>query len=275
LEIPDPRKASGDLANRLVNAFTRLSSRSIGRLVEEQLMDCRTPDGARKIASGAAVLAAELTQTDRRHLDSAVFELLGVKDTEQQELLVNKLYQEVARHFRRIRVVEIQKQEQRLKSAVRRFSIDELAADAWDAAELAHWTTLDQWLNKQTSKPSQRFVIPEGERASLVASSDMYDRNAVYFGAGKHATRINCASRSQAELLAMLADLGFRGPVTVPTSEAECAAMLAQLRELLAEHRTKFEALAASRSNEERTQSKIIDLLMHWTIHGRPTSVLH
>jgi hypothetical protein len=149
LDIPDPRKASVEIGQRIINAFNQLAVRPIGRMVEERLMECRTSDAAKKIANGPPVLPDELKQTDRRALDDAVFELLGVNNPQEREALIDQLYLETARHFRRIRVVEIQKQEQRSRGAARRFSIDELAVDAWDAAELSNWNNLDEWLGKR------------------------------------------------------------------------------------------------------------------------------
>ena len=44
MEVPDPRGVSADLAKRLANALERMGKRDVGRLVEEQLMDCHTPE---------------------------------------------------------------------------------------------------------------------------------------------------------------------------------------------------------------------------------------
>jgi hypothetical protein len=52
LEVPDPRAASPAIARRIVAAFDRLTQRPSGRLVEEQLMDCHSPEKAHAIASG-------------------------------------------------------------------------------------------------------------------------------------------------------------------------------------------------------------------------------
>ena len=77
LEVPDPRGVSAEVAKRLADALDRMGNRDVGRLVEEQLMDCHTPERARKLAAGPLVLSDELQQSDRRDLDDAVFELLG------------------------------------------------------------------------------------------------------------------------------------------------------------------------------------------------------
>lgn len=66
LEVPNPKGLSGDTRSKLWSAFRSMQDRSIGRLVEEQLMDCHSPERARKIADGPVVLAAELKHPDRR-----------------------------------------------------------------------------------------------------------------------------------------------------------------------------------------------------------------
>ena len=52
LEVPDPRAASPAVARRIVAAFDRLTQRPSGRMVEEQLMECHSPEKAHAIASG-------------------------------------------------------------------------------------------------------------------------------------------------------------------------------------------------------------------------------
>ncbi len=91
----------------------RMGKREVGRLVEEQLMDCHTPERARRLAAGPLVLSNELRQPDRRELDDAVLQLLGVSDPTERDELIDRLYEATARHFRDIRVVEIEKMEQR------------------------------------------------------------------------------------------------------------------------------------------------------------------
>ena len=92
-------------------------------------MECKSSERAKKLAENPIELPEELKQPDRRALDLAVFELLGVSNASEREKLVDELHWETANHFRQIRIVEIQKQEQRAKSEGREFRTDELAAD--------------------------------------------------------------------------------------------------------------------------------------------------
>jgi hypothetical protein len=106
IEVPEVRSVSASLGTRISNAFKSLAARPIGSLVEEQLMECHSPEHARIIASGPLVLPEELRQPDRRALDDAVFELPGASDPEERRDRVDRLYIETARHFRKIRVVD-------------------------------------------------------------------------------------------------------------------------------------------------------------------------
>jgi hypothetical protein len=78
--VPNPRGVDAALTDKLTSAVKSMSRRTVGRLIEEQLMDCHSPERARRIAAGPLVLSEELRQDDRRVLDDAVFELLGVSD---------------------------------------------------------------------------------------------------------------------------------------------------------------------------------------------------
>ena len=194
-----------------------MGKREVGRLVEEQLMDCHTPERARRLAAGPLVLSHELRQPDRRDLDDAVFELLGVSDPNERDELIGRLYEATARHFRDIRVVEIEKMEQRSKSDSKRFSVHDLAADIWDAAELEDATPLAEWVGQQPESDS--LVILLDERPAVLSKDVMFSPNTVYFGKGRKG-HIDCQSRGQAELVVRLANLGVQraGESFRPTS---------------------------------------------------------
>jgi hypothetical protein len=76
-------------------------------MVEEEFMACRSSERAGKLKESPISLPAELRMGDRRDLDLAVYELIGVPDSKEREKLCDELYFETARHFREIRIVEI------------------------------------------------------------------------------------------------------------------------------------------------------------------------
>jgi len=270
IEVPDPRGIDAALAEKLTSAVKAMSRRTVGRLVEEQLMDCHSPERARRIAAGPLVRSDELRQDDRRALDDAVFELLGVTNATERAQLVQRLHEDVARHFRHIRVVEIEKQEQRSRTANRRFSVQELAADAWDAAELPDLTPLAEWLSKRPDCTAS-VSIPE-ERPAELSHSPMFDPNTVYFGR-RLASHMDCASNGQAKLIVRLANVGVSGRVNVPADEAPCLSVLGEVDARLLAARRRFDELAESRTGDPRLQAQIVDQLLRWFVHGRSAGI--
>jgi len=266
LEVPDPRGISADIATRLLDALERMSRREVGRLVEEQLMDCHTPDRARRIAAGPLVLSDELQQRDRRELDDAVFELLGVSDPKERDELIGRLYEAVAQHFREIRVVEIEKMQQRAKSNSQRFSVHDLAADIWDAAELEDATPLGEWAGQY--RDSNVLVdIPE-ERPAVLSPSPMFDPDTVYFGKSRK-SHVDCPSHAQAELIVRLANLGVSGRVKLPTDTGPCFKLLDRLNVRLEKVLARFRELAESRTSDERVREQLAEVLQRWFVSGR------
>ncbi len=269
LEVPNPKGLSAAVRSNLRAAFEKMQGRNIGRLVEEQLMDCHSPEKARKIADGPVVLAAELKQPDRRALDEAVFEALGVSDASRRAELVDQLYHETAVHFRQIRVVEVQKMEQRKKSGARQFSAEELADDLWDAVELEDFTPLKEWIAKQPG-PTATVTIPDSFPAQLSTHSVMFDNETVYFGRDRK-KHIVCESRDEAELVKLLADLRVHGDVALPSSAGGAAKLKAQIEERISLARARFEELAQSRTSLEEKQDEVVDLLLQWFVLGTKT----
>lgn len=269
LEVPDPRGVSADIAKRLHEALESMGRRDVGRLVEEQLMDCHTPERARRLAAGPLVLANELRQTDRRALDDAVLELLGVADPKERDRLIGCLYEATARHFRETRVVEIEKMEQRSKSGNKRFRVDDLAADIWDAAELDDATPLADWVGEQPESDSSEIILEE--RPAALSGDVMFSPNTVYFGK-RRKSLIDCQSRGQAELVVRLANLGVTGEVRLPADLGPCLKVLDRVDRRVEAARARFKELTESRTGDERVQTQLMEVLERWFVVGRATA---
>jgi hypothetical protein len=266
LEVPDPRGISAHVAKRLADALDRMSRREVGRLVEEQLMDCHTPERARRIAGGPLALSQELHQPDRRDLDDAVFELLGVSDPKERDELVGRLYEATAWHFREIRVVEIEKMQQRAKSNSQRFSIHDLAADVWDAAALQDATPLAEWVG-QYPESNVLVDIPE-DRPAVLSPSPMFDPDTVYFGKSRN-THVDCPSHAQAELIVRLAHLGVSGKVKLPADTGPCFKLLDRVNVRMDKALARFRELAESRTSDGRVREHLAEVLERWFVLGR------
>jgi hypothetical protein len=90
LEIPDPRTVTPTVAANLITAFERLCERDTQPMVEEEFMACRSSERAEKSKELPISLPAELRMDDRRALDLAVFELIGVSDPKERDKLCDE-----------------------------------------------------------------------------------------------------------------------------------------------------------------------------------------
>ena len=272
LDVPDPRSVPEAVADRIIDAVNQMSKREVGRLVDESLMECRTYERAMELAARALQLSAELRQPDRRELDDAVFELLGVASPAERRELVDRLHQETAQHFRAVRVTEIQKMEDRRSSAApRRFDAKEQAADAWDAVDLTDLVPLAEWVRNTATGPTATYTVPEDRPAELQGDS-MFDQRTVYFGRKRQA-HLECPSRGTAEVMHRMATLGVAGPVTLPTDNAKAMQLLDRLNHRHATATTRLRELVQSRTADPDTQEQVLALLERWLTLGRHPTI--
>jgi hypothetical protein len=193
---------------------------------------------------------------------------LGVQDRRRRGELIDRLYREVAFHFRPIRIVEVQKMEQRRHGGGKdNVSQMELALDAWNHLDPEFQKPLSNWLDDQT-RNAKTVELPEGE-VRLPRAENWFEATTVYFGK-KPAVSHVCASRPEAELLAAIAHEGLRGPVSVPTTAEGCHTLYQSLESRLSNARARFEELAQERAGSEKLREQVTELLHRWFIHGRP-----
>ena len=272
MEVPDPRRVSATLSKRLKAALDNLATRESGRFVEEQLMDCHSPQRARNLAAGPLVLPEELRQPDRRELDDAVFEMLGVSDSAERSDLSARLYEATSQHFRDLRVVEVEKMEQRARSRGRRLNVHDLAADIWDTAELKDRRSVSQWL---TERPGADVWVdvPE-DRPVVLFDNPLFPDHTVYFGRSRR-EQVHCGSRSQAQLVLHLAELGVSGRLKIPGDTESANELLGGLATRLAEARRAFSELVDSRTGDSRIREQLSDMLQTWFVRGRDDETPH
>ena len=271
-EVPDPRHTTKALAKKLLHAFERLSQRDTHPMVEEEFMERHSAERIKELAEKPLGLPQELKMPDRRALDLAVFELLGVADAAEREKLCDELYYETAKHFRQIRIVEVQKQEQRAKSDDREFRTDELAADLWDSLPEEDKQPLAQWVTNQVSGGAA-VSIPGGH-ASLPDANDFLDATTVFFrhsDGGKAVSQpLHLPSRAHAETVYLLSQHGIHGSLPLPTTEKAAQTLQQQVVKRLATIAAKAGELARSRTGDEKRAADLARLLEFWMTHGKP-----
>jgi hypothetical protein len=268
MHVPGVKGVSREIAGRIRQAFTSMQKRPTGRLVAEAFMDCHTVEHARELAARPVGLCEELRQEDRRQLDDAVLQMIGVESAAERKGLLDELYLETARHYRRVRLVEIQKQVQRAGGAQRKLTAEDIAASLWDSLDAQdQGPRLTDWLRQ---RGGNRTVvhIPDG-RAKPLGNGHMFSSRAVSFTQGRSVHHEEYAGPEQAALAAMLANLDIRGPVEVPSDEKTCNLWRKEAQARLDAARTRFEQLAGARTGDESMQEGIMALLTKWLVHGR------
>ncbi len=106
----------------------------------------------------------------------------------------------------------------------------------------------------------------------LPAAGNFFEANTLFFGK-KPSHAHECASRAEAELLYQIAREGLRGPVSIPSGEAQAAKVLSELEHRLAEGRRKMIALAEERAGTEKLREQVVEALYRWFIQGKGATV--
>jgi hypothetical protein len=267
IEVPDPRGVDEAVATRLIESLHSMTGRTVGRLVDESLMECHSYRRALELAARPLALSDELRQPDRRKLDDAVFELLGVESASERKMLVDRLHAETASHFRAIRVTEIQKMEDRAKGGRHGFTNEEQAADAWDALDLTDLSPLSDWVRSHAAAPTREIAIPS-ERPVDLEHGSMFDHEVVYFGK-KRQEHVICPSRGTAELLARVAELGVSGPQVLPVENEAALLLLSELEQRHEAASARLRELVGSRTSDPDAQDEVFKVLERWFVLGR------
>src|SRR5208283_4514206 len=117
------------------------------------------------------------------------------------------------------------------------------------------------WRTKM-GNPKKKVEIPEGD-IRLPAAENMFESTTIYFGKNP-AVSLVCDSRAEAELLATIAETGYRGPISIPTTEEGCRILHQKLLDRLARGRARIEELARERAGSDRMREQIIEILYRW-----------
>lgn len=268
LPVPNPVGITKELAGRLENALASLAKREVTHLVEDALLQCHSSEHLRVILSKAPDLPRELQQEDRRELDEAVLELLGVGSHRERKRILDELYIETTLYYRYLRTQDIQSMENRAGGKQRKFTTEDLAGSIWDSLDpMEQGPRLMEWLRERKAALAV-IRIPDG-KARALGRGHMYSSSAVRFTEGQSVHLEEYAGTRQAALAAALADLGIRGDVEVPADEVTCRLWCKEIEARCAAASKRFNELAATRTGDHRMQEGVVALLMLWYVHGK------
>ncbi|MBM3131831.1 MAG: SAM-dependent methyltransferase, partial [Chloroflexi bacterium] len=262
--VPDPTKATPQARERVARAFGKLKERkALMFLSERRLREMAYTSSGKQYELEALSNQSELDMPDRRELDDAVLEMMGVDSPEERERLIQELYAYLGEFFELTR----QKEEKAIankNTAKRRGPArpGDIAAQIYkeiaqkDPALLSDYESA--FLDK--SKPFDTYDLPaEGEAEKY---GDMLMAHGVRFVKGKKTRIIETKTRAQADLLALVANSGKRGLVRAPHEEAECLRILREYEVFLKKREERIQELIQERTADEDLQGKIREALM-------------
>jgi hypothetical protein len=202
---------------------------------------------------------------DRRELDDAVLEMIGVDSPHRRQELIDELYAYLRDFFEATRQKEekaiINKNTTRRRERVRPADIAAQIHKDISENEPELLRRYDSYFLDK-SRPFDTYDLPADGEAKPY--SDMLVAQAVKFtkGAKTEVALIPTITGSQAQLITLLANTGTRGLVRVPHDEAECSHTFEQYLQFIEQRNTRLRELVRERTSDEETQEKILSALM-------------
>lgn len=255
MPVPDPRKVTSELKARLESSLDSLAERDVGMLLEGAFWDCKRVHQAEQIKDQPIQWPDELRQPDRQVLDEAVLELIGVADPEERSRLRERLYDEVTRFYRQVRLLELQAIENKMRTRGRvGITAKDIAEDMWADLEPDYKRALPESF-LQPEEILDSYVLPEG-KVRLV--DDMFMKATLVFRSESIAFR----HLAQANLALAILETGRTGTVSLPHSEKRCEAILDEWKKF----RPTLEELLLDRAfertpDEEKAEAAVKVLL--------------
>ncbi|MFH2073978.1 MAG: Eco57I restriction-modification methylase domain-containing protein, partial [Pseudomonadota bacterium] len=273
MRVPDPRRVDGDALARVREAFRKLKGRkTLQFLSARRMREMAWRQAGKETELEKLSDLCELDMADRRELDDAVLEMLGVSSAKRREEMIDALYCYLREFFERTR----QKEEKAIlnkNKARRRGKADpaELAAQIYQELGESYGDFLRRYdpdfLDKM--RPFDTYEIPP--EGVPVPYRDMFVPHSVRFIKGKKTqiALLRTQSPVQDDLIVLLVRSGLRGLVRVPHEENECRRVLGEYESFVGKRENLLRRLIEERSADEDLQQMIYDALLPLVLSGR------
>ena len=245
--VPDIRKASPYAVNRAIDACEQISRRDALRYLHK-----------------------EFSLEDRRELDDATLEILGIENPDERMTLRDRLYRDVTDLQKAIRERELVAQRDRRRSQRATSSPQVIAEELW--AE--HETTLNllQFPEDFVTIASEGtlFDLPTGEvqvGEAMIASDAMLKAGTVRIG-GRDGDVVDVGTVPRAMYLQALAQCHRFGRVRLPTDDV-CQEAVRSFRAYYQELTRECSRLAKQRTTDWRRQRTIAAVLLRKALQWR------
>ena len=249
--VPDIRSVCPEVAARAIAACERMSRRNASQFLYQ-----------------------EFTLDDRRELDDAALEILGIDDLDERVALRERLYRDITDMQIAIRERELIAQRDRRHSARRGTPTpQDIADDLWSG----HETDLDllQFPEDFVERYNQGELIdlPSGEVEvgdAMLESDGMLRAGTIRIG-GRDGEVVDVGSVSRARFLEALSLCHQAGPIRLPSGDV-CEGAINSFNQYRSELRGRLEDLAHQRTIDQRRQRAVLDVLMRKALQWRRQS---
>ena len=260
-------------------AFQKLTKRKALSFISERRMREMAFERAGKIAELEQLAdIGELDMPDRRDLDHAVFELLGIKTKKERDEWIDKLYAYLREFFEETRRKEelaiVNKNVTKRKGAVSPQDLAVQIAHELNTTEPQLFKTYrdflrnagigDNWIAKEV--PAEG--VPE-------LHVDMHDIGLRFMRGKKQLLFMALPSVPYAELAKISITEMRREMVKLPREESDCKSLLKEYSSFLAKRDTRLRELVGERVADEEVQFKTFELLLMQVRQGhQPPTVI-
>lgn len=260
MRVPNPRLATEAQRERVAGAFRAMKDRPVlGFISERRLRRMAYTAKGKEADLDRASEESELTQSDRRALDDAVLELLGVASSDERKKTLDDLYAYLAEFFEWTR----QKEESAIQNKKKAKGgkapgASDLASELFAEVQRDYGAllrTYDDFVD--LGQPFDTYEIPaNGEPEPL---DGLFESHAVRFLGGKNSEAPIVETRSDAQraLLITLTRDGTRGFVRVPLEEDAAQSLRTRYEKFLQQRVGTLRTLVEERTADPELQERV------------------
>ena len=248
MPVPDVRKALPEAAARAIAACERMSGRDAKRYLYE-----------------------EFELDDRRELDDATLEILGIEDTEERATLRDKLYRDVTDLQKSIREREIIAQQDRRRSSRRGVSTpQDIADELWSEHEsdLGLHQFPEDFLTHFNE--GELFDLPPGEidvGTAMIEQGSLLRAGTIRIG-GQNGEVIDVGTVPRSRFLEALSLCHRSGHVRLPNNES-CEQAVTTFNQYRQELEKRCNQLAQQRTPDQQRQRTVANTLLRKALQWR------
>lgn len=206
----------------------------------------------------------ELTQADRRTLDDAILQMLGVTAEKERTRLLDELYEYLAEFFewtrqKEERAIQNKKQAKKGKTA----TPQAVARDIFSEVERDYGLLLrpyDDFID--LSKPYDSYEVPDG--GTPTPDDGLFEQHAIRFVGAKsgEAPTIETRSEAQRALLLLLIEEGINEFPRIPVDDAASQSLYERYATFLEQRTNTLRTLIEERTADPDLQGKVYDILL-------------